>query len=222
MREIQRAARRPRHGMRRILLVEDDPRVSTPLREALAALPDGYVVRLCETGREAVGALSQERFDVALVDLTLPDLTGTEVLSKLRRARPELVSLAYGAYEDARTVLDALRAGARGFVLKAAPTAVVHGAISQALAGGAALSPTAAALVVDELRHAAEAPSMLSGRERDVLGLLARGLTYPAIAKALGIGLGTVQTYVKHLYAKLDVSTKAEATAIAVRAGLVG
>lgn len=220
--EIQSSWRRPRQGMRRLLLIEDDPRVSTPLREALTHGAVPTLVRLCETGREALAVARHERFDVVLVDLTLPDMPGDELLGKLRRSSPTLVTLAFGVHEEPSAVLSALRAGARGFLVKAAPTAHLEAALAQAIAGGAPLSAAAAAHVVEALRQESEAPALLSSREREVLSLLARGLTYPAIAKVLGIGLGTVQTYVKHLYAKLDVSTKAEATAIAVRAGLLG
>jgi DNA-binding NarL/FixJ family response regulator len=173
------------------------------------------------TGQEALQLISGAPPDVALVDLGLPDVSGVVVIAALRRGAPRCVPLAFTVFDDAPTILAALRAGARGYLLKGTPSDRIVPLIREALAGGLPLSPSVASLLVANMLEPRATEQSLTERETELLALLARGTTYAACASVLGIGVGTVQSYVKSIYGKLEVSSKAEAAVAAVRLGLV-
>jgi DNA-binding NarL/FixJ family response regulator len=205
----------------RVLIVEDEPWIRRSAEEMLRG--EGVDVVALARGRDAIQAARGTSFDAALVDLGLPDVSGIEVIAELRQLAPACTPVAFTVFDDAPTILAALRAGARGYVLKSTPTERIVPLLREAIAGGMPLSPTVASLVVETmLGHDAGKPSAaLTERESELLALLARGATYAQCAEALGIGVGTVQSYVKSIYMKLDVGSKAEAAVIAVRLGLV-
>lgn len=203
-------------------VVEDDPWVQSSVLGALRA-DDRITAIACATVAEANRALDEgQPCDVALVDLGLPDGSGLEVLRRLAVERPAAACVAFTVFDDEETVLAALRAGARGYLLKSTPMSELPALLREAQGGGAPMTPVVARLVLDALVPAPQ-PSddgPLSPREREVLRLLARGHTYAAAGQALGIGLGTVQGHVKSIYHKLQVASKAEAALAAVRLGL--
>jgi DNA-binding NarL/FixJ family response regulator len=209
----------------RILVVEDDPRVRQGL---LGAVPWGSagmsVVGSCESVGEALALVERGlEFEVGLIDLGLPDRPGTELMSALSRLQPEACLLALTSFDDAESIFGALKAGARGYLLKDTPPEQLVRAVREAAEGGAPMTPAVARKVVESFSRpppSAECAD-LTPREREVLELLTRGLVYAGVAEQLGMGLGTVQTYVKSLYRKLQVRSKAEATAVALRRGLV-
>lgn len=202
----------------RVLIVEDEPWVRRGIEEALRA--QGLDVVALGRGRDAIDAARGAKFDAAIVDLGLPDVSGIEVIAELREIA--CTSVAFTVFDDAPTVLAALRAGARGYLLKATPTDRIVPHLREAIAGGMPLSPPVARLVVETMLGNDASPSAaLTERETELLALLARGATYAQCAGALGIGIGTVQSYVKSIYTKLDVGSKAEAAVVAVRLGLV-
>ncbi len=206
-----------------LFVVEDEPRLAASLLEVLSHVPELTVAAVTTDVRSAIKQLkSGSTFDVALVDLGLPDGSGVEVVAAMRRLRPSAVPLAFTVFDDAPTVFQAIWAGARGYVLKSTPAARLVEMIREAHSGGAPMTPSIARLVVEKL--AAERTndaSRLSPREREVLVLLAKGVSYPGIAEMLGIGLGTVQGHVKRIYEKLEISSKAEAATLAAKWGLV-
>lgn len=206
-----------------VLIVEDDPWVRSSVEGALRADDRVVISATCTTVAEALQAIAAgAACDVALVDLGLPDGSGTDVMRRLLLERPEAAIVAFTVFDDEETVLAALRAGARGYLLKSTPLTELPALLREAHAGGSPMSPMVARLVLDALiptpQPGDEGP--LSPRERDVLRLLARGHTYAATASALGIGLGTVQGHVKSIYHKLQVASKAEAALAAARLGL--
>jgi DNA-binding NarL/FixJ family response regulator len=208
-----------------VLFVEDEPWVREGVAKALRAAEPTLGVTPCGTVRAAIAAIGRADFDAALVDLSLPDGKGTDVMVALRSRQPACVPLAFTKHDDAETILGALRLGARGYLLKSTPTDRIVAALHEALTGGLPLSPTVASLLVEQLLPSAPprptADAALTAREAEVLQLLARGDTYAACARTLGIGVGTVQSHVKAIYAKLEVSSKAEAALAAARLGLV-
>lgn len=209
-----------------VLLVEDDLRLRASLARALVA--QGLVVR-ADVGspREAIGALEAlSGIAVALVDLDLGGRSGIDLIAEIRARFPLVPAVALTIFDDGPTVQRALRAGARGYVLKDLSPAALGDVVRQAAEGGAPLSPSIARWILETFRtpppEAAPEPEIsLTAREREVVGLLCEGLTYQEIASALTIGLGTVQTHVKSVYSKLHVASKAELTAAAFRRGLV-
>lgn len=205
---------------RRLLIVEDDAR----LREVLSILLHGvYLPTLVGSAREALDALSLGDFALALVDLRLPDLDGVQLISLLVAQRPRMPMLVLSAVSRDAEIVAALRAGASGYLFKEDLGARLLPAIEDALAGGVPLSRGAARVLRDELRRAEapeeRLPSPLTEREREVLSLLARGLSYEDIAQTISISLNTVRGHVRALYEKLGVSTKSEAVLVAIQRG---
>ncbi len=204
----------------RVLIVEDEPWIRRGAEQVLHA--EGVDVTPLGRGTDAIAAARAMTFDAALVDLGLPDISGVEVIAELRARSPACAPVAFSVFDDAPTILAALRAGARGYILKSTPTERVVPQLRDAIAGGMPLSPTVASLIVETMLGQNDKPSsQLTERETELLALLARGATYAQCADALGIGIGTVQSYVKSIYTKLDVGSKAEAAVVAVRLGLV-
>lgn len=213
----------------RVLLVEDDATVRNSIASAIEW--PGSRVQLAAAVGTASDALrlvqSGLPFDVALVDMGLPDMRGTHVVRAIA-AGQQAVCLVFTVFDDPQTVMEAISAGARGYLLKSSPIETVLEGIREVGIGGGTMTPSIARLVLELLReqqHIDEADvsgvESLTPRERDVLKLLARGLTYQQVAHQLSIKLGTVQGYVKRIYEKLQVDTKAEAAAFAQRVGLI-
>lgn len=213
--------------MTRLLIVEDNAWVRQSAHELLSA--GGFtVVAALDAVAPALRVLADGlQVDAALVDLGLPDGSGLEVMEALRRALPHAVIVAFTVVDDPPTIFEALRAGARGYLLKSTAPARLADLMQEAIDGGAPMSAPVARLVVESFRHEPIASAdraavdRLTPRELEVLVLLAKGMSYPEVARLLGVGLGTVQSYVKTIYGKLEVSSKAEAATIATRLGLV-
>lgn len=210
--------------MIRVLHVEDMVQVRRGFASMLARDPGLSLVGSAETAAEAMtfveGGLD---FELAVVDLGLPDGSGLEVIRALRQRRPHVVSLAFTIFDDPAVILDALRAGAQGYLLKhTAPDRLVA-ALKEGAAGGAPLTPTVARKVVESFRpkQSTTEESPLTSRELEVLEGLVRGKTYARIARDLQVSLSTVQSHVRAVYAKLEVNSKAEVTYQAIRRGMV-
>lgn len=210
----------------RVVIVEDDDRLRREMETVLgAARPCIDVARTFSTLQAATEGVNDAtlEIDVALVDLRLSDGSGLEVIRELRRTRPRACAVAVTMFDDPATVLASIRAGARGYILKGWTSAQLVACVRDAASGGAPLSPRIARYVLDAVRtppYEVAAPS-LTEREREVLALLCEGRTYREVALALTIGIGTVQTHVKSIYAKLEVESKAELATAAFRRGLV-
>ncbi len=210
----------------RAIAVEDDEAVAKLIAQVLAS----HGVEVCgtaATGEDGVALARRERPDIALVDLGLPKMSGEDVIATIRQELPKTACIALTAVDIPARVLAAMRAGASGYILKPFHAADLTKAVDDVLSGEAApISPRAAKVLLAELRgdppdqRAKDGPA-LSKRELEVLQLLVHGHTYADVAQALGIAEGTVQTYVKRIYEKMDVSTKAEAALLAVARGLV-
>jgi DNA-binding NarL/FixJ family response regulator len=201
--------------MVRILLVEDDPGLASNFARALGARSGG------EWQVQHAASLSDGRarglsgsFELAIVDLGLPDGSGIDLIRELTTER--LRAVAFTIFDDRERVLGALRAGAIGYLLKDEPVERVITQVEECLGGHFPVSSRVARYLV-ELCRPADLDSPLTAREQDVLGCLEGGHSYAECANRLGITLGTVQTHVKSLYRKLDVSSRAEATAWAAR-----
>lgn len=210
-------------GTMRLLVVEDDSRFGSMLVDALDEGPGLKVSALSGSVKDAIERMrSPLQFDVALIDLGLPDGSGVDVVAAMRRLRPGAVPLVFTVFDDAPTVFLAIRAGARGYLLKSTPRERLVELIREAHDGGAPMTPSIARLVVETLAQGSSpAEQPLTPREQEVLVLLAKGVSYQGIAEVLGIGLGTVQGHVKRIYEKLEITSKAEAATLAAKWGLV-
>lgn len=207
----------------RVMLVEDDPAVASELARIVTDRPEVSLAGSFGAGEPALTAVRAGLVvDVALVDLRLPGMSGHELIRKLKAAREALEIVVLTVFEDDESLYGALRAGASGYLLKDdAPDELVD-ALLQVHRGGAPMSPSIARRVLLEFRQPPAAPDLaITARERDVLELLTKGASYSLIGKALSISTSTVQTHIRAIYRKLEVSTKAEATAEAYRRGIV-
>jgi DNA-binding NarL/FixJ family response regulator len=200
------------------LVADDHP----ALVEAVVAVLDEHdmeVVDRAKDGQEALSKLEARRPRVALVDLRMPGLSGIEVARKAARSVPETAVVLYTGYGDRSLLIEALDAGARGFVLKEAPLADLVRAVKTVAAGGTYVDPVLVGVLASP--QAVEQLPALSQRERDVLRLLADGMSNEQIGKELFISPETVRTYVRKAMEKLDADTRTQAVAKALRQSLI-
>ncbi len=209
----------------RVLVADDQRVVREGLSMVLGLLPDVEVVGAASDGAEAVTLAAALAPDVVLMDLRMPRCDGVEATRRLRAEQPDVRVVVLTTYSDDRSVLDALRAGARGYLTKDAGGAEIHQALRQVLDARAAIDPAVAhhlvAAVAETRRTPQAGPDGLTPREVEVLGLVAKGLTNAEIAGQLVIGEATVKSHMTHLLAKIDARDRAQAVAYAYRQGLV-
>ncbi|HZB76253.1 MAG TPA: response regulator transcription factor [Solirubrobacteraceae bacterium] len=205
--------------MIRVLICDDHAVVRQGLRTYLELQEDIEVAGEAADGQAAIDAAVRERPDVVLLDLAMPDRDGLGALRRLKDLARVIVLTSFG--EDDR-LFAALRGGAAGFLLKDTEPAEIVRAIRTAYAGQSPLSPAVAARVIDQLAQAGRprAVDALTAREREVLRLIARGLSNKRIALELGVAEKTVKTHVGHVLAKLDLTDRTQAALYAVREGL--
>jgi two-component system, NarL family, response regulator LiaR len=210
----------------RVLLVDDHAVVREGLR-AFLQLQDGLqIVGEAGDGAEAVDEAQRLAPDVIVMDLVMPGLDGVGAMRELRVRAPDSRVIVLTSFLEDDRLLPAIQAGAAGYLLKNVEPAQLAKAIRAAHAGQEAIiDPTVAARLVhalaDETRPRVQEPERLTRRERDVLGLIARGRSNKRIALELGISEKTVKTHVGHLLAKLGVSDRTQAALLAVQHGLI-
>lgn len=203
----------------RLLLVDDHPVFLEGLAVLLGDQDWAEVVALARSGAEALERQAASRADVAVVDLRLPDLDGVELTRRLLARQPDLRVLLLTMHASQDAVLRGLSAGAAGYVLKDAEPEDVLAAVRQVARGGLVVGAGAVAPVRAQLDGADRLPA-LGERDRELLELLARGLTTSAIAQRLGVAPKTVRNRLSALYGELGVSDRAGALLRARSAGL--
>jgi DNA-binding NarL/FixJ family response regulator len=203
----------------RVLIVDDHPVVRDGLRGMLSGQPDLEVVGEAADGREALAAVAQHGPDVVLMDLRMPVLDGVGTITRLATAHPQVRVIVLTTYEEDQDIVRAVEAGAIGYLLKDTPREELFRAVRAAARGEPVLAPRVAARLMGRLRTpAVEAPS---GRELEVLTLVARGLTNRAIGRQLHISEATVKTHLVHAFAKLGVDDRTAAVTAALERGLI-
>ena len=206
----------------RVLLADDHPVFLEGLRTMLDTVPDIEVVGAAPDGAELLRQADLVDADVAVVDLDMPVLDGAGAAAELLDRHPGLAVVVLTMHAGEESVLTALRAGVRGYLLKSSgPTAIAR-ALAAVAEGDVVLSGPVGRLVAAAALRAAEARPFpqLSARETEVLGLIARGRANPEIARELFLSGKTVQNHVSALLGKLGVASRAEAVALARDAGL--
>jgi DNA-binding NarL/FixJ family response regulator len=201
--------------MTRVILVDDHPVFRNGLRALLEA--SGIdVVGEAATGADAVEIAMELSPDVVLMDLGLPDMSGVQALAQIVTARPATRVLVVSLYQDDGSLDAALRAGARGYVVKDAPAEEVVAAVQAVASGSAVIGASLAGRLTDLVqggdgRLPQEAFPSLTTRERQILALVAKGLTNSAIAERLGLSGKTVANYVSVILAKIDAKDRNDA-----------
>jgi DNA-binding NarL/FixJ family response regulator len=211
----------------RVLIADDDYLMRAGLVELLTADPDIEIVGQAATGREAVERASRLAPDVVLMDVRMPDLDGIAATETLSRTAPEAKVLILTTFEQDDYIFGALRAGASGFLLKRARPEELIAAVHTIAAGDALLSPSITRRVIDRM---AQQPTpeltdqakleQLTPREREVLDLIARGLSNREIAATLVVEESTIRTHVKRVLMKLHLRDRIQAVIFAYETGL--
>ncbi|WP_424187286.1 response regulator [Actinokineospora sp. G85] len=210
----------------RVVLADDEPLVRAGIRAVLDAAGGVEVVAEGATGREAVDLVLAHRPRVAVLDIRMPDLSGLDATTELRRVAPDTAVLILTTFADDAHISRALTAGAAGFVLKTGDPHDILRGIHAVAAGAAYLSPTVAKRVVDHLTggprlRTTDRTAALTPREREVLGLLGAGLSNAEIARALHVVEGTVKVYLTTIFKRLNVRNRVEAAILAHEADLI-
>jgi DNA-binding NarL/FixJ family response regulator len=205
----------------RVLVADDHPIVRSGI---VALLSDDERVELvgeAADGEEAVRLAAELAPDVVLLDLEMPKLDGARAAEQILAAGGGTRVLILTTYESDGRILDAITAGASGYLLKAAPREEILAGIASVAAGDTVLAPSIAATLVSRLRQDARPTIRLSSREQEILGLVAEGRSNPEIARELFIGEATVKTHLLHVFEKLEVSDRTRAVTRALDLGLL-
>jgi NarL family two-component system response regulator LiaR len=212
----------------RVLICDDQ----TVVREGLAAIlstdPEIQVVGLAGNGQDALALVAEMEPDVVLMDLKMPVLNGVQATQRLQQSHPAVNVLVLTTYADDQWVLDAVRAGAAGYLLKDTRRDLLVSAIKGTAEGQSYLDPAIAGKVMqqaatspEQIRQRLPEAEALTEREQEVLALLAQGHSNPEIARRLHLAAGTVRNYVSVIFQKLGVSDRTQAAVVAVQHGLV-
>jgi DNA-binding NarL/FixJ family response regulator len=209
----------------RVLLVDDHPLVRGGLRALLASEPAISVVGEATDGAEAISRAVELEPDVILMDLHMSEMNGIEATRQILRAQPRIGVIALTMLEDDDTVFAAMRAGARGYLLKGADEAEVLRAIHAVAHGDAIFSPAIAERLIQFFASVRPVPPAhlfpeLTEREREILGMIARGKSNSEIAEELTLSPKTVSNHVSNIFAKLQVVDRAQAVLRAQQAGI--
>jgi DNA-binding NarL/FixJ family response regulator len=207
-----------------ILLVDDHPVVRDGLVAILSTQSDFEVVGEAGNGAEAVAQVAELHPDVLLLDLEMPEMDGVAALRQLRQQNMSVRTIVFTAFDTDERIVDAVRAGAAGYLLKGSPREDVFRAVQVVFAGGSLLQPVVASKLIRSMSQSKEEPELpeaLTPREEDVLLLLAQGLQNKEIAAELVISERTVKFHVSSILSKLDAGNRTEAVAIAAQHGLV-
>lgn len=210
-------------GRTRVLIADDHPLFRGAIARVVEAHPGFELVAEATDGRRALERIRELEPDVAVIDVRMPELDGSDVLLAVREEglRTNIVFLS--AFLDARTVYEAVAAGANAYLSKEADSEEIVSAIAAAARGETILGPEVQTGLAEQIRVREESESRprLSEREHEVLRLIAQGLSAPEIGERIHLSTATVKTHLQHLYEKLGVSERAAAVAEGMRRGLV-
>ena len=201
--------------MTKIAIVEDNRVIGESLMEFVRTDAECECVCVCSTAEEALKEIPKRQVDIVLMDIQLPDISGIECTARLKQLIPSLQIIMVTVYEDTERIFKALRAGACGYLLKRCSPEELISAIREVRQGGAPMSREIARKVIvsfqEPVTTAAEMEG-LSPREREILELLAAGFPNKQIAARVGLTDGTVRWHLRHVYNKLHVRSRTEAT----------
>jgi NarL family two-component system response regulator LiaR len=208
----------------KVVIADDHSLVRQGLRRYLELAGDIEIVGEAATGAEVIAEVERQTPDVALLDIRMPDMDGLEAAATIGGKFPDVGVIMLTAYDDRQFVVDAVRAGARGYVLKARDAEHLTQTVRLVAAGNLVIDPNLVVVLADELSTAKERDrkaETLTGREVEILQLLAMGHTNRDIAGKLFISPDTVKTHLEHIYQKLGATDRTAAVAEAMRRRLI-
>jgi DNA-binding NarL/FixJ family response regulator len=203
-----------------VAIVEDNADLRGTLARVINRAAGHQCVGQYGDAETALGSLPKDKPRVVLMDINLPGMNGVECVRKLKQMLPETLVVMLTAYEDTENIFGSLEAGASGYLLKRSKSAEILEAIKDVVEGGSPMTAHIARKVVHSFQSKASSPQAtdnLAEREREVLDLLSQGFMYKEIADKLGISFETVRTYIRRIYEKLQVRSRTEAVAKALR-----
>jgi len=205
----------------RVLIVDDHGMVRKGLVAYLGNRPDICVVGEARDGREAINQCEQLHPDVLLMDLVMPEMGGVAATRAIHQHWPQVQVIALTSFQEKELVQDALQAGAIGYLLKNVSGDELYQAICRAYTGRPTLAPEALQALIQPEEEASSLGKDLTRRELEVLALLVKGFSNPDIAERLVVSRATVKVHISNILAKLGVSNRAEAIALALQHKLV-
>lgn len=210
-------------GRTRVLIADDHPLFRGAIARVVEDHPDFELVAEATDGNAALERIRELEPDVAVIDVRMPELDGSDVLVAVREEGLRTNVVFLSAFLDARTVYDAVAAGANAYLSKEADGEEIVAAIEAAARGETILGPEVQTGLAEQIRarEESDARPRLSEREHEVLRLIAQGLSAPEIGERIHLSTATVKTHLQHLYEKLGVSERAAAVAEGMRRGLV-
>ncbi len=210
----------------RVMLVDDHNMVSEMLSALLERERDMKVVATTDNGRDAVRIAREAKPDVILMDVAMPEMNGLEACRQIMADNPECRIIILSMYAERKYVVEALKAGARGYIQKKSAFKMLVEAIRSVMEDGGFLDPKIAGIIVNDYIHYVDGPDILddqmplSHREREVLQLIAEGKSTKEIAYILNVSAKTIETYRMHIMKKLKLTNIADLTRYAIREGL--
>lgn len=214
----------------RVFVVEDQTQILRNQLKLLEGSPALEIIGTALSGERALEEIPRAMPDVVLLDLGLPRMSGIDVTRAIKATHPEIEVLIFTIFDEEDKVLEAVRAGASGYLLKGAPTEKIVDAIREVAAGGTVIQPNLARRLLEHFRVGEQAPSKalpeppvkpLSEREREILQLIAKGISNSEAAGILDVSKATIRTHLEHIYKKLDVTNRVEAVTEGIRKGLI-
>jgi len=205
--------------MIRVVIADDHRVVRVGLEQLLATFDDVELVGAADGGEQAVALCTAERPDVLLLDLSMPDLDGVEVSRRLAAASPDTRVVVFTSFSDRERIVEALDAGAIGYLLKDAEPEEIHAALRAAARGESPLDPKAAAALLATRAARPTGGVELTAREREVLTLVVDGMANKQIARRLGISEKTVKGHLTNLFQRIGVTDRTQAALWAERTG---
>lgn len=221
----------------RVLMVEDQPKILRSQLKLLRGFSEIEIVGTAPSGESALEELESIQPDVLLLDLGLPQMSGIDVTREVKKRWPKMEILIFTVFDEEDRVLEAIGAGASGYLLKGAEAERIVDAIQEVHAGGSVIQPSLARRLLRHFRVTPEGSGVgsaiassqldgepeivLTGREVEILQIIAKGLSNSEAAKVLGVSRATVRTHLEHIYAKLEVTNRVEAVTEGIRKGLI-
>lgn len=212
-----------------ILLLEDNAVIAQRFKKIFESWSKAGRILLSETLREALEVIAHHKIDLLVSDLNLPDGSGVEAIRSLGQQQPHAQAIVISSLSHRKLVIDAIQAGAVGYLLKDDDSIEVLQACEGVLAGASPMSPSIARLMIEAVQNKLvpktasneASENLLTSRERDVLTAIARGYTYREVAELYGISSNTVPVHIRNIYRKLQVTNRSQAAFEARQMGLI-
>jgi len=210
----------------KIFVVEDQPKILKNLMKLLNDSDAVEVIGQAMSGEEALEAIPEAQPEVILLDLGLPQMSGIDVTREVKKKYPKIEILIFTIFDEEDKVMEAIQAGASGYLLKGMEAEKIVEAIREVRDGGSVIQPSLARSLlrhfrVDDEKQKEEPYPSLTPREVEILQIIAKGLSNAEAAEVLKISRATIRTHLEHIYAKLSVSNRVEAITEGIRQGLI-